>query len=109
MIMEKLKIIEIKNIPIILTCPAYFHDLQRSQLKRSAELAGFEIIKLINEPTAAAIFYINKLSWLFCSFFSNSHNSLQLLYNKKKKYLYLIIYSIWNLAVNSFYICGTKN
>lgn len=49
-----------KPLQIILTCPAYFHDLQRSQLKRAAELAGFEVIKLINEPTAAAIFYIHR-------------------------------------------------
>ncbi len=49
-------------IQIILTCPAYFHDLQRSQLKRAAEQAGFEVFKLINEPTAAAIYYIHKYS-----------------------------------------------
>jgi len=53
-----LKIQPLDNIRIILTCPAYFHDLQRSQLKRAAEQAGFEIFKLINEPTAAAIYYI---------------------------------------------------
>ncbi len=45
---------------IILTCPAYFHELQRSQLKRAVEQAGFEVFKLINEPTAAAVYYINK-------------------------------------------------
>lgn len=61
LIVDKLKIHDkTKPIPIILTCPAYFHDLQRSQLKRAAELAGFDIFKLINEPTAAAIFYINQ-------------------------------------------------
>ena len=49
-------------IKIILTCPAYFHDLQRSQLKRAAEQAGFEVFKLINEPTAAAVFYISRYS-----------------------------------------------
>ena len=63
MIINKLKIKDLTNaIPIILTCPAYFHDLQRSQLKRAAEQSGFEIFKLINEPTAAAVFYINKYS-----------------------------------------------
>lgn len=61
-IINKLNITESNPIPIILTCPAYFHDLQRSQLKRAAELAGFEIFKLINEPTAAAVYYINKYS-----------------------------------------------
>jgi molecular chaperone DnaK (HSP70) len=49
-------------IKIILTCPAYFHDLQRTQLKRAAEQAGFEVFKLINEPTAAAVFYIHRYS-----------------------------------------------
>jgi len=48
------------EIPILITCPAYFHDLQRSGLKRAVENAGFKIIKLINEPTAAAIFYIHR-------------------------------------------------
>ena len=52
------------KIPIILTCPAYFHEIQRSQLKKTAELSGFEIFKLISEPVAAAIYYINKLSKL---------------------------------------------
>lgn len=59
------KLPNIKNlekIEIIITCPAYFHDLQRTQLKRAAELSGFDVLKLINEPTAAAIYYINKFS-----------------------------------------------
>jgi len=61
MIQDKIK--ELKNeekIQIIITCPAYFHDLQRTQLKRAAEQAGFDVFKLINEPTAAAIYYINR-------------------------------------------------
>lgn len=63
LIMQKLS--NIKNndkLQIIITCPAYFHDLQRSQLKRAAEQSGFDVFKLINEPTAAAIYYINKYS-----------------------------------------------
>lgn len=48
------------NIPVIITCPAYFHDMQRSQLKKAAEDADFTIFKIYNEPTAAAIYYINK-------------------------------------------------
>ena len=51
---------KLEKIPLIITCPAYFHDLQRTQLKRAAEQAGFEVFKLINEPTAAAVFYINR-------------------------------------------------
>lgn len=59
-IFNKLNINSNDLIQIILTCPAYFHDLQRSQLKRATEQAGFNIVKLINEPTAAAIYYIHK-------------------------------------------------
>lgn len=62
LIINKFNINDNKLIQIILTCPAYFHDLQRSQLKRAAEHAGFEVFKLINEPTAAAVFYINRFS-----------------------------------------------
>jgi molecular chaperone DnaK (HSP70) len=61
MIYDKIK--ELKKeekTQIIITCPAYFHDLQRTQLKRAAEQAGFDVFKLINEPTAAAIYYINR-------------------------------------------------
>lgn len=62
-IMKKFNIKEKDSlIKIILTCPAYFHDLQRSQLKRAVEQAGFEVFKLINEPTAAAVFYIYRFS-----------------------------------------------
>jgi molecular chaperone DnaK len=50
----------IGDIEIILTCPAYFHDLQRTQLKRAVENANFKIFKMYNEPTAAAIYYIQK-------------------------------------------------
>jgi molecular chaperone DnaK (HSP70) len=50
----------IGDIHIILTCPAYFHDLQRTQLKKAAESSGFKIFKMYNEPTAAAIYYIKK-------------------------------------------------
>jgi molecular chaperone DnaK (HSP70) len=65
MIVSRLNINDQLNpIPMILTCPAYFHDLQRSQLKKAAEQAGFEIFKLINEPTAAAVYYISKYSKL---------------------------------------------
>jgi len=61
MIQDKLKNLkQMEKIQIIITCPAYFHDLQRSQLKRAAEQAGFDVYKLINEPTAAAIYYINR-------------------------------------------------
>ncbi len=49
-----------ENISTIITCPAYFNDLQRSQLKRAAESSGFTVTKILNEPTTAAIYYIDK-------------------------------------------------
>lgn len=68
-IQTKLLNLEKENkIKVIITCPAYFHDLQRTQLKRAVEQAGFEVFKLINEPTAAAIYYINK----FCPEFDST-------------------------------------
>jgi len=51
---------DIEKIQVIITCPAYFHDLQRTQFKRAVEQSGFDVFKLINEPTAAAIYYINR-------------------------------------------------
>ncbi len=41
----------------VVTVPAYFHDAQRSATKRAAELAGLEVIRILNEPTAAALAY----------------------------------------------------
>jgi Molecular chaperone len=41
----------------IISVPAYFNDKQRKATKKAAELAGFTVERLINEPTAAAIAY----------------------------------------------------
>ncbi len=41
----------------VITVPAYFRDKQRRATKRAGELAGFKVLKLINEPTAAAFAY----------------------------------------------------
>jgi molecular chaperone DnaK len=41
----------------VITVPAYFHDAQRADTKRAAELAGLEVIRILNEPTAAALSY----------------------------------------------------
>ncbi|OQB22162.1 MAG: Chaperone protein DnaK [candidate division BRC1 bacterium ADurb.Bin183] len=48
------------NEPIqqaIISVPAYFDDLQRNATKEAARLAGLEVLRLINEPTAAAMAY----------------------------------------------------
>jgi molecular chaperone HscA len=41
----------------VVTVPAYFDDAQRQATKDSAQLAGLNVLRLINEPTAAAIAY----------------------------------------------------
>ncbi len=41
----------------IITCPAYFDDSQRKATKVAGEVAGFNVRKVINEPTAAALAY----------------------------------------------------
>jgi molecular chaperone DnaK len=41
----------------IITVPAYFHDAQRAATKRAGELAGLEVVRILNEPTAAALAY----------------------------------------------------
>jgi molecular chaperone DnaK len=39
----------------VVTVPANFNDLQRSATKTAASLAGFEVLRVLNEPTAAAL------------------------------------------------------
>lgn len=41
----------------VITVPAYFDDAQRQATKDAAQLAGIQVLRLINEPTAAAIAY----------------------------------------------------
>lgn len=41
----------------VVTVPAYYDDTQRQAIKFSAELVGLEVIRMINEPTAAALYY----------------------------------------------------
>jgi molecular chaperone DnaK len=41
----------------VITVPAYFNDGQRAATKRAGELAGLEVVRIINEPTAAALAY----------------------------------------------------
>lgn len=42
---------------VVITVPAYFNDAQRQQTKDAARLAGLEVLRLLNEPTAAAVAY----------------------------------------------------
>ncbi len=41
----------------VITVPAYFHDGQRAATVRAGELAGLEVVRILNEPTAAALAY----------------------------------------------------
>ena len=42
---------------VVITCPAYFGTKERLQTKQAGEIAGLNVISIINEPTAAAISY----------------------------------------------------
>lgn len=62
MILEKLKNIASANKGVevkkaVVTVPAYFNDSQRQATKDAGRIAGLDIIRIINEPTAAAIAY----------------------------------------------------
>src|SRR5690242_8682096 len=41
----------------VITTPAYFDDAQRQATKEAGEIAGLEVLRIINEPTAAALAY----------------------------------------------------
>jgi len=42
---------------VVITVPAYFDDAQRQSTKDAAQLAGLKVLRLLNEPTAAAVAY----------------------------------------------------
>lgn len=46
---------EVKKV--VITVPAYFNDNQRQATKDAGEIAGLEVVRLVNEPTAAALAY----------------------------------------------------
>lgn len=41
----------------VITCPAYFGDAEKNATKMAGEIAGFEVLEIIPEPTAAALTY----------------------------------------------------
>ena len=41
----------------VITVPAYFNDAQRTATKKAGEIAGLEVIRILSEPTAAALSY----------------------------------------------------
>jgi len=62
MILQKLKtaaedFLSEKVTKAVITVPAYFNDSQRQATKQAGEIAGLEVLRIINEPTAAALAY----------------------------------------------------
>jgi len=62
MILQKLKtaaedFLGEKVSKAVITVPAYFNDSQRQATKQAGEVAGLEVLRIINEPTAAALAY----------------------------------------------------
>ena len=41
----------------VITVPAYFNDSQRQATKDAGKIAGLEVLRIINEPTAASLVY----------------------------------------------------
>ena len=41
----------------VITCPAYFGDAEKNATKQAGEIAGFEVLEVIPEPTAASLSY----------------------------------------------------
>src|SRR3989344_2074668 len=46
-----------KVIKAVITVPAYFNDSQRQATKDAGKIAGLEVLRIINEPTAASLAY----------------------------------------------------
>ena len=46
-----------KIIDAVITCPAYFDDAQRQATKDAGKISGLNVLRIINEPTAAALAY----------------------------------------------------
>jgi molecular chaperone DnaK len=44
-------------VKAVITVPAYFSDTQRQATREAGEIAGLEVVRIINEPTAAALVY----------------------------------------------------
>jgi len=62
MILQKLKsdaesYLGDKVTSAVITVPAYFNDAQRTATKNAGEIAGLEVLRIVNEPTAAALAY----------------------------------------------------
>ena len=62
MVLQEMKVVaeDYVGAPVtkaVITVPAYFNDNQRQATKDAGEIAGLEVIRILNEPTAAAVAY----------------------------------------------------
>ena len=62
MIIQKLKVdaeayLGEKVNEAVITVPAYFNDSQRQATKDAGKIAGLEVLRIVNEPTAASLAY----------------------------------------------------
>ncbi|NLZ94916.1 MAG: Hsp70 family protein, partial [Bacteroidales bacterium] len=51
------KLIDSEVKDVVITCPAYFGTAERTSTKNAGEIAGLNVIEIISEPTAAALYY----------------------------------------------------
>ena len=87
---------------VVITVPAYFDDAQRNSTIEAAKLAKLEVIRIINEPTAAALSY--GLGQNFCPFIKESPSFsnlfLKCCHRPKVYYIYLIYILVLLLFVS---------
>src|SRR4051794_38103809 len=50
-------VLEVRVRRAVITVPAYFSDAQRQATRDAGEIAGLEVVRILNEPTAAALAY----------------------------------------------------
>jgi molecular chaperone DnaK len=54
---DALKFLNEKITKEVVTVPTYFNDSQRTTTKYAGRIAGLEVLRIINEPTAASLAY----------------------------------------------------
>lgn len=57
LVMDAEKALDVEIEDVVVTCPAYFGVAERAATKAAAEIAGLNVLEIINEPTAAALYY----------------------------------------------------
>ena len=80
---------------IVLTVPAYFNDAQRQATKLAADIAGLNILRMINEPTAAALAYgLHRKQQEFQQQQQQQKEEEEELNKKYKKDHYILVYDL---------------